>query len=247
MIALCMILVHRHNQYKAYEKLKENVEYQTTEQETQIDLEAMVVAEEDRIYCERTIDFEALMETNSDIYAWIDIPGTEIQYPVLQTSQMDYYLNHNLDHSEGLPGCIYSNEPDAKDFSSYATVLYGHNMKNGTMFGKLRSYYEEDFFLENDTIIVYTPDNRFTYQIVMAQLHSDAYVPQEFDYFLGDGKSRFIDYVQNVELPEKVEHRRDFSADENDHFLILSTCYKGDSSHRYLIIGKLVEKAYYVE
>ena len=50
-----------------------------------------------------------------------------------------------------------------------------------------------------------------------------------------------------MELPEKVEHRRDFSADENDHFLILSTCYKGDSSHRYLIIEKLVEKAYYVE
>lgn len=81
---------------------------------------------------EKDIDFAALKEENSDVYAWIYVPGTNVDYPVLQHPTDDaYYLEHNMDGSKGLPGCIYSESVNTKDFTDPNTVLYGHNMKNG--------------------------------------------------------------------------------------------------------------------
>lgn len=85
-----------------------------------------------------TVDFAALWEQNEDVYAWITVPGTLVDYPVLQhPSDDEYYLHHTIDHVEGLPGSIYSETVNAKDFTDMNTILYGHNMKNDTMFGSL--------------------------------------------------------------------------------------------------------------
>ncbi len=101
-------------------------------------------------------DFEKLRETNGDIYAWITVPGTQIDYPVLQSDTDNYYLEKNLDHTKGYPGCIYSNSCNSREFTDLLTVLYGHNMKNGSMFGSLHDYEQEEFFRENREIIIYT-------------------------------------------------------------------------------------------
>ncbi len=98
-----------------------------------------------RPHLENTIDFSALQEKNADIYAWIQIPGTLVDYPVLQHStDRLYYLNHTIDGTAGLPGSIYSEAIHPKDFSAPMTVLYGHNMRNDTMFGSLHDYEDPD-------------------------------------------------------------------------------------------------------
>ena len=75
------------------------------------------------------------MNLNPDVYAWIDVPGTEISYPVLQSAEDNsYYLEHTIEGEKTLPGAIYSENYNSKDFSDYNTILYGHNMRNGTMF-----------------------------------------------------------------------------------------------------------------
>ena len=77
------------------------------------------------------VDFETLQKENPDIYAWITIPGTDIDYPVVQDSTDNtYYLNHAADTSLSDSGAIYSEKENAKDFDDYLTVLYGHNMKD---------------------------------------------------------------------------------------------------------------------
>ena len=81
------------------------------------------------------IDFASLKETNPDIYAWIEIPDTNVNYPIVQSADDDsYYLNHTIDGQEGYPGSIYTEKVNAKDFSDFNTVIYGHDMKDGSMF-----------------------------------------------------------------------------------------------------------------
>ena len=71
---------------------------------------------------------------NSDVYAWITVPGTEIEYPILQHhSDNSYYFMHNIDGSYGYPGCIYTENLNSKDFTDNNMVIYGHNMKNDSM------------------------------------------------------------------------------------------------------------------
>lgn len=120
------------------------------------------------IYCDPVYDFGQLHEQNEDIYAWIVVPGTQVDYPLLQSETDNYYLDYNLDHSKGYPGCIYTNQCNRKDFSDYNTVLYGHNMKNGSMFGSIHSFEDETFFDGHPYIYVYTENERLTYEIYEA-------------------------------------------------------------------------------
>lgn len=96
----------------------------------------------------KNIDFEELHKTVcEDIYAWIYIPNTNIDYPLLQhATDNSYYLEHNLDDSEGYPGCIYTENNNSKDFTDRHTVIYGHNMRDGRMFSDLHKYEDREFY-----------------------------------------------------------------------------------------------------
>ena len=88
------------------------------------------------------VDFDRLQIQNEDIYAWITVPGTGIDYPVLQKRDAkdpydNYYLDHQVDLSEGFPGVIYSQPVNQRDFTDSLTVLYGHNLKNGGIFAAI--------------------------------------------------------------------------------------------------------------
>lgn len=75
------------------------------------------------------VKFEELQAVNPDVYAWITVPGTDIDYPILQhASDNSYYLMHNIDGSYGYPGCIYTENMNSKDFTDNNTVIYGHNI-----------------------------------------------------------------------------------------------------------------------
>ena len=140
---------------KTYEKLQESVNSdasdtktqasETAQQSTQVsenagDTETNSHKEQYDIP-QKNLDWEELEAVNPDIYAWIYIPNTNIDYPVLQRSgDNDYYLEHNLDGSRGKPGCIYTEDLNSKEFTDYNTVIYGHNMKSGAMFRTLHDF-----------------------------------------------------------------------------------------------------------
>ena len=113
------------------------------------------------------IDFASLKETNPDIYAWIEIPDTNVNYPIVQSADDDsYYLNHTIDGQEGYPGSIYTEKVNAKDFSDFNTVIYGHDMKDGSMFKDLHKFEDADFFEQHDKVTIYTENECKTYQIL---------------------------------------------------------------------------------
>ncbi|MCI8418349.1 MAG: class B sortase [Lachnospiraceae bacterium] len=187
---------------------------------------------------ENTVDFGSLQEKNEDIYAWITVPGTQVDYPVLQHPTQDsYYLDHTVERAEGLPGSIYSEAVHPKDFSAVHTVLYGHNMKNGTMFGSLHSYEDETFFQENPYIYVFLPDKTLLYQIYGAVRFSDAYLPEYCNYEDEAAFTAYVEEMRNASGWTDPEVEVPFGS----RILTLSTCIANDSAHRYLVTGVLID------
>ena len=193
---------------------------------------------------EKEIDIPALQEgTNKDIYAWIYIPDTQIDYPVLQHETDDYYyLNYNIDGSKGYPGCIYSEGTyNNKEFTDPNTVLYGHNMKNGSMFANLHKYEDSEFFAEHPYVYIYTEDRLRVYQVFAAYVHGSEHLLYNHNFSDPVMFQRYFEEVMgersmNGNFSEEVE----LSGDE--HILTLSTCIANKPDNRYLVQGVLINE-----
>lgn len=182
------------------------------------------------------VDFDALKEINDDIYAWITLPGTEIDYPVLQSEEEDYYLDHDVDKNESIAGAIYSQTLNKKDFSDFLTVLYGHDMKDYSMFGSLLLFEEKSVFQKNNVIQIYLPEETIEYRIFAAYVSSSEHLLDEFDQ---ESKLKKKAYLAEIAYNCKEEDTfdqevfREITTD--DKILTLSTCYHGDKSRRFLV------------
>lgn len=208
--------------------------------ETETETENDILAELGIEVPEKNLDWEELAKTNEDIYAWIHIPGTQVDYPVLQNEKDEnYYLDHNLDGSSGYPGCIYTHTLNSKEFTDPNTILYGHNMKNGSMFGCLHDFEDNAFFEENRYIYVYTPEKTLVYEIFTASEFSDAHLMFAYDWSTTDGFEQFVEDVTSVrDMNAHVKDGMEVTA--GNHLITLSTCINGKPQKRWLVTGVLV-------
>lgn len=192
---------------------------------------------------EKNLDWEALQEENADIHAWIYVPGTNIDYPVLQHPEDDnYYLDHNLDGSSGYPGCIFIQRYNNLDFTDPNTVLYGHNMKNGSMFQNLHNFEDGVFFDEHRYAFVYTPENTFAYEIFAAYEFSNDHLLYNYDFWDNYGFDQFIEDVKNSRgMTNHV--REDVEVAAGNHMITMSTCINGKPNNRYLVSAVLLNDA----
>lgn len=187
---------------------------------------------------EKNIDFDAMhREISEDIYAWIYIPNTHIDYPVFQhPTDNSYYLEHNIDGSEGYPGCIYTENYNAKDFSDPHTVIYGHNMRDTTMFSDLHLYEDEEFFENNRYVYIYTEDMVYVYKIFAAYQTNNAHQLLNYDF---SNKNTVKSYLENTasRMEEPKVYDEDTVFSEDDQILTLSTCVMKERQFhlRYLV------------
>ena len=192
------------------------------------------------------IDFASLWERNQDIVGWIRIPDTQVDYPILQSAEDmddDYYLDTTVDYASGYPGAIYMQQWNSSQFDDRNTILYGHNMKDGTMFGSLHNYENEGFLQLSPYIYVDTPSKECVYQIFACVKYSDAYLPDLYDFTSGDRTMSFVESLyMNGDATDVVD--KNVSVDSTDHILTLSTCTQ-DSDCRYLVVGVLCEEKDY--
>lgn len=186
------------------------------------------------------VDFSALMSQNSDIYAWIYIPGTNVNYPVCQSYVDDnYYLDHDVYGNYSFAGAIYSQACNSRDFTDRVTVLYGHNMANGSMFATLHRFADSSFFESHDKIYVYTSDRKLTYKVVSAFIYDDRHIMNSFDFSKDDQFQSYLDTIQNPRSVSK-NVRSDIDLSENDKIITLSTCLNSGDG-RYLVNGLLID------
>ena len=237
--------IHQKLQQNKYEELSgqnsvtETVETETTETAASDKgiLEAFGVD-----VPQKDIDWDALTEENPDIYAWIYIPNTQVDYPVLQHEGDDnYYLDHNLDGSSGYPGCIYSQSYNTKDFTDSNTVLYGHNMKNGSMFGSLHEFEDNEFFNENPYIYIYTPEKTLVYQIFAACEAGDTHLLYAYDFDTESGFDRFVSDINSVR-DMRSHVRSGLGVVYGRKLVTLSTCIKGEPESRWIVAGVLLNE-----
>ncbi len=252
--ALCYIIPYyaglRHSE-DVNEALREEIETlpiesegteeitETIEETAETEPEGTEVLEE---AMRRVVDFDKLQtETNADIYAWIYIPDTNIDYPVLQHPTDDTrYLNYNIDGSKGYPGCIYTEKANAKDFSDFNTVIYGHNMKNGSMFHDLHKFSDESFLEEHPYVYVYLPDKILKYEIFAAYEYDDRHLLYSFDYTSEKVREGYIDSILgNRSMSAVIKSSVDVTADS--HIITMSTCIGGKANNRFLVQAVLMD------
>ena len=107
------------------------------------------------------IQFDELKEINPDIVGWLKVEGTEIDYPIVQTGNNETYLNTDFEGKKSVAGAIYLDYESEPDFSGRHNIIYGHNMKNGSMFKDIVKYKDEEYFMEHQDITVYTPEREY--------------------------------------------------------------------------------------
>ncbi len=218
-----------------YEEIKEEVYVEPSQ------IEITLEETEEEVF-ENPIDFDALHEINPDIYAWIEIEGTQISYPILQSATDDsYYLNTTAEGVSGLPGSIYTESASGQDFEVFNTVIYGHNMNDDSMFGGLNLYRDLDYMIEHETLMIYTEDAILEFQIYAAATFDNTHLLYKYDFDDPEDCQEFLDDTVDAKDLNKAI-RDDVEVTIDDTILTMSTCIANQSSNRLLVEAVLVNE-----
>ncbi len=186
------------------------------------------------------INFQSLWDVCKDVYAWIEIPGTKVNYPIAQRKMDDaYYLDHAIDGSKDKKGTLFTESLfNSTDFNDPVTVVYGHDMKNGAMFGRLQTYSKSKYFNEHSTIKIYLPEKTLNYKVFAAVPFSNKHILYSWDF---NDENQFKGFIRTIRSTKSLiaNFNDDVEVTPSDKIIILSTCLKSDNSKRYLVMGVL--------
>ena len=200
----------------------------------------MADPEDETRYMQIDVDFDELQAMNPDIYAWVEVPGTVINYPILQDAEDDlFYINHNADRSYYTGGSIFSQRYNTTTFQDSMTVLYGHNSRSQAMFAQLNNFADASFFEQNQSIYIYTPEKVYEYQIFAAYPHSSDHLLLCNDF---NDPDQFAAYFDSLADGVNCNYRRDLFPQFGDKVLTLSTCYRQNRTQRFLVQGVLTQE-----
>ena len=179
------------------------------------------------------INFEELWQINPEIYAWIEIPGTPINYPIVQSASDDlYYLDHTIEGIAGYPGSIYTERVNAKDFSDFNTLIYGHDMLDGSMFAGLHEFSDETYLHKHEIMVIYTTEHKYTYRIFKALTYDDRHIMGSYD---------FSDFMQREAYLESIGNS-DSEVTTDSRLVTMSTCISDQPSNRFLVEAVLINE-----
>ena len=245
-IAIGIVLILREAQKRksAAEKVEEITEAVNDVEPVKDEVEEMPYSYLGIEIPEKNLDWKELHKENEDIYAWITVTDTTVDYPVLQhPTDNTYYLNNNIDGTPGYPGCIYTEDYNAKDFSDKNTVLYGHNLKDKTMFSSLHNYEEDDTFSKDQYIYIWTENDVFVYKVFAAYEFNSNHLLLNYDYNNEYVYEQYIKDIFNVKDNGYgiANIKDDIDVTKEDRIITLSTCTTDhNSDQRFLVVGVLI-------
>ena len=180
------------------------------------------------------LDLEALREVNPDVIGWIRIPDTDVDYPLMQGTDNDYYLNYTWDGQKSIMGSIfleYQNSPELTDFN---TMVYGHNMENGSMFASLRYYADENYWKAHPYVYIRCDEGVYRYEIFstyLTEVEGNA-------YGLGFATDRIKQLFLNESCRDSAV-KTEIRPENTDRILTLSTCSGIGYSTRWVVHARL--------
>ena len=182
------------------------------------------------------MDFDALRQQNKDVIGWLYCPDTPINYPVVQAHNNDYYLHRLLDGRTNRAGTLFMDYRNADDFSDWNSIVYGHNMKNGTMFACLSKYRNQAYLDAHATMYLLTPEKNYAIDVLAGFITPESaelyrsFSPEE------KAKERLLrTWLKNAAVSPDAYPAAD------DRLITLSTCTYEYDGARYVIIGVLRE------
>ncbi len=179
-----------------------------------------------------SLDWDSLLAQNPDIVGWIRMDPT-INYPVVKGSDNSYYLTHGFNQSYNINGCIFMNCQNKSDWSDRNTVVYGHNMINGVMFGNNSYYSDKSYTDSHPYFFIYVPDGKYTYTIFDTMVVYDATTPYNITFQSDDEFDAYLEEMNRVK-----SYGMDVKVATDDKIVTLSTCTNSGST-RFLIQGVL--------
>ena len=179
------------------------------------------------------IDFNRLLSDYPDIVGWLLCEGTVMNYPVVQTSDNEYYLRRDLNGNYLVTGTIFADFRCTRPGEDPCYLIFGHNMNNGTIFGMLKNYRDPAYLAEHPTYSYLTPDKDYTVEVLAAATTTTA----DSIYDIGNEREGFTEHIREF----CRSAGRDPSIAEGDRFIVLSTCTDGNSDERLILIGRIME------
>lgn len=184
-------------------------------------------------------------KVNPDIYAWITIPDTKIDYPVLQSSEDNgYYLTHDQEGKENPSGALFTEDYNNKDFQDPITVIYGNNMEDGSMFGELNQYADGRYMEEHPYIYIQTDNGETTlkYRVFAAYRSDNRHIMERFRSGRSEGNRKaYLDSIYNNRVMG-VQIDTSVQVNTESRILTLSTHDDAGEEYRYLVQACLVEE-----
>ncbi len=238
MVALAMtftMLWDRWQSNQTFETLREDY-CKAISAEAVLETEKEIEKEDDNFWYEDVeIDFAGLKEVNEDIIGWIRFDGIEIiDYPILYSGDDEKYLRTDIYGKPSTAGCIFLEGANNPDFEDYHTIIYGHNMKNLSMFGSLKKYKEEGFYEDHSCFTIYTEEKAYRYRIFA---YRD--VPETDNvYTIGFAPDAMYQNFLN-EMIKKSYIDTGISVTKEDKIITLSTC--STENYRFIIQAVRVE------
>lgn len=215
------------------------VEGRTKERSLETGTEDLMTAESaaDRgdVFCPIRVDFDALLAENEDVVGWLYCEDTNIHYPVVQGKDNDYYLHHGWDRKGSRAGAIFVDAGNRPGFADSNTILYGHHMKNGSMFAHLADFADQEFFDAHPVMWLLTPEQTYKVELLggyLTSADSDSYT-----IFTG-ACEEFDEYLAEAVADSDVQAETQTPCD--GRYIMLSTCEYDFTDARYVLHGRLV-------
>jgi len=180
------------------------------------------------------MDFSKIQGVNSEIIAWLTIPGTMIDYPVAQTDNNDYYLNHDMRKKANANGTLFLDYRAHADFSDFSSVIYGHHMRSGRMFQNLVKFKDKAFFDEHTAGMLYTPDKTWRLEIfavTVVRADSELY---QYAFPSVSGRGAHLAMIREASM-----YYREIGVSADDRILLLSTCSYEYRDARTILAARL--------
>ena len=198
--------------------------------------QVQVVAEQKKKEFDGNVDFQSLLKENEDVKAWLYSENTVINYPIVQGEDNQFYLYRMINKQWNGKGSLFIDFRNEKPFEDFNTVVYGHRMKDGSMFHSLVDYRDKKYFNKHKKTMLITPEHKYDlyiFGVVTIPADSDKY---KFSFSGQSEKQEYLDWIkENSEIDTCV------LATPEDNIVMLSTCTYEFDDARLVVYGKLVE------
>lgn len=185
-------------------------------------------------------DYSSLLQINPECIGWLKIEGTDISYPVVQGTDNSFYLSHDFLKKRAICGCLFVDFRNDLSAKEEHVIIYGHQMKDGSMFKQLNGYKKEDFFLQHNRITFYIKSKKYQYMVAAVFVTNAEQSRDYYNYLHKETRVEQMEYLKEMEKYQ--QYSTGVKLEPDDELLSLSTCEYSSSNGRLIVLARRLDE-----